>query len=85
VKLARKNYNQKVPEAGDTPPARQLSDVSESVEGGATHASPARALQHRLARELVAPRRQWIWHTIGLVLAVMLSLFAAGTMLDSGL
>lgn len=84
MKLSRKKYDHTGPAAADKPPAPPLSDVSESVDTAA-HGSPARALQHRLARELVAPQRPWIWHTIGLVLAAALALSAAGTMLGAGL
>ncbi|MBI1399468.1 hypothetical protein [Hyphomonas sp.] len=70
-------------QAPGTPPA----DVAKAVgaEGGGPHASPARALQQRLIREIVQPARSWLWHSAGLVLVAILSLSVAGLMLGSGL
>ena len=53
--------------------------------GAAAHASPARALQARLVRELVRPGRPWMLHSAGLVLVALLSLWAAGLILSAGL
>ncbi|MDP3460437.1 MAG: hypothetical protein Q8S09_14300 [Hyphomonas sp.] len=52
---------------------------------GAAHVSPARALQARLLRELVQPNRPWLWHSAGLVLTLILSLWIAGVMLNAGI
>lgn len=60
----------------DGAPAMDVSDVSKSA-----HASPARALQARLARELSGSNTSWIWHSTGLVLVAILSMWAAGFLL----
>jgi len=52
--------------------------------GTPAHASPARALQARLARELAQPGRPWLWHSAGLVMVVILSFWVAGLMLNAG-
>ena len=49
------------------------------------HVSPARALQKRLARELVQPARAWMWHSAGLVMVAILALWIAGAMLNASL
>lgn len=49
------------------------------------HASPARALQARLVRELTRARKPWLWHTLGLVMTLLLSLWAAGVVLNASL
>jgi hypothetical protein len=75
------------PELRKADPASPLSGVS-AADGAASamsRQSPARALQIRLARELVAPARSWLWHSTGLVLALLLSLSLAGSMLQVGL
>lgn len=51
---------------------------------GIAHASPARALQERLVRELVQSGRPWLWHSAGLVLTTVLALWVAGLMLSAG-
>lgn len=51
----------------------------------AAHASPARALQARLVREMTRARKPWLWHTTGLVLTAVLSLWVAGQMLSASL
>jgi hypothetical protein len=68
-------------------PAAPLSGVSATDDGSQTASglSPARALQIRLAREISAPRRDWLWHSEGLVLALLLSLSLAGIMLETGI
>jgi hypothetical protein len=69
-----------------TPGASPVADVS-GVDAGASdmaHASPARALQNRLVRELNQPNQPWLWHTTGLVMTLILSLWAAGLMLNAG-
>ncbi len=83
--------NPKPSETGSTPavpPATSpVADVSavDARASGAAHVSPARALQARLVRELVQPNRPWLWHSAGLVLTLILSLWIAGVMLNAGI
>lgn len=65
-------------------PAAPVAGPSLDVPGGA-HASPARALQARLVREMTRARKPWLWHTTGLVLTALLSFWAAGQMLSASL
>jgi len=68
------------------PETASVSEVGgvEGVPPGIAHASPARALQDRLVRELVQSNRPRLWHSAGLVMTVVLSLWAAGLMLNAG-
>lgn len=82
--------NPKPKESGQTPArtpdAAPVADVT-SVDAGAlgiAHASPARALQNRLVRELTQPNRPWLWHSAGLVLTAILALWMAGALLNAG-
>ncbi|MDP1555919.1 MAG: hypothetical protein Q8L84_10720 [Hyphomonas sp.] len=59
--------------------------IADANMSGAAHVSPARALQARLLRELVQPNRPWLWHSAGLVLTLILSLWIAGVMLNAGI
>jgi len=78
------------PSEGETPaapaaaPAAQGVAVQADLERDA-HASPARALQARLLRELTRARKPWLWHSTGLVLVLLLSLCAAGVILNASL
>ena len=69
-----------------TPDAAPVADVTGVDAGtpGIAHASPARALQDRLVREMTQPNRPWLWHSAGLVLTAILALWAAGLMLNAG-
>jgi hypothetical protein len=69
-----------------TPDAAPAADVKGVDAGtrGLAHASPARALQDRLVREMTQPNRSWRWHSAGLVLTAILALWAAGMMLNAG-
>jgi hypothetical protein len=75
------------PELRKADPAPPLSGLSATDSAATTTSSqsPARALQIRLARELAAPARSWLWHSTGLVLALLLSLSFAGSMVEVGL
>lgn len=69
-----------------TPDSTPVADVT-AVDAGApgiAHASPARALQNRLVREMTQPNRPWLWHSAGLVLTAMLALWMAGLLLNAG-
>jgi hypothetical protein len=84
---AKKKPANQPPELRKADPASPLSGIS-ATDAAATPMSgqsPARALQIRLARELGAPARSWLWHSTGLVLALLLSLSLAGSMLAVGL
>lgn len=85
--LAGKKHDSGAYEAPVPAPETPASDVAKAVgaAGGGPHASPARALQQRLIREIVQPARSWLWHSAGLVLVAILSLSVAGLMLGSGL
>lgn len=82
--------NPKPSQTGQTPavpPATTpVADVSiaDASTPGAAHVSPARALQARLAAELSQRSRPWFWHSAGLVLTLILSLWIAGLMLNAG-
>lgn len=70
-----------------TPDAAPVADVT-GVDAGApgiAHASPARALQNRLVREMSKPNRPWLWHSAGLVLTAILALWIAGVLLNAGI
>ena len=69
-----------------TPDAAPVADVTGVDAGtpGIAHASPARALQDRIVREMTRPNRPWLWHSAGLVLTAILALWAAGLMLNAG-
>ncbi|MBA3069974.1 MAG: hypothetical protein FP825_16000 [Hyphomonas sp.] len=85
--LAGKKQDSGVLNAPAKPPGAALADVA--ATGGDTlptaHLSPARALQQRLVRELAQPARSWLWHSAGLVLTAILSLWIAGFMLSAGI
>ena len=82
--------NPKPKESGQTPArtpdAAPVADVTGMDVGapGIAHASPARALQNRLVRELTQPNRPWLWHSAGLVLTAILALWMAGVLLNAG-
>lgn len=60
--------------------------VAAAPASAAAHPSPARALQDRLLRELSRPAaRRWVWHSAGLVLTAILSLWLAGLILNAGI
>lgn len=74
---------QKPVSAPETAPVSEVGAV-EGGPSGIAHASPARALQDRLVRELVQSNRPWLWHSAGLVMTVVLALWVAGLMLSAG-
>ncbi len=84
---AKKKPSVHTPELRKADPASPLSGLSATDSAATTSSSqsPARALQIRLARELVAPARPWLWHSTGLVLALLLALSLAASMLEVGL
>jgi len=84
---AKKKPAVHTPELRQADPASPLSGVSatDSVGTAMSRQSPARALQIRLARELVAPARSWLWHSTGLVLALLLSLSLVASMVEIGI
>ncbi|WP_291203363.1 hypothetical protein [Hyphomonas sp.] len=60
--------------------------VAEAPASAPAYPSPARALQGRLVRELSRPAaRRWVWHSAGLVLTAILSLWLAGLILNAGI
>lgn len=60
--------------------------VAEAPATAPAHPSPARALQNRLVRELSRPAADsWLWHSAGLVLTAILSLWMAGLILNAGI
>ncbi len=65
----------------EAPAAAPSLDVADAGMGA--HASPARALQARLVRELAGSNPSWIWHSTGLVLVAILSMWAAGHLLSA--
>lgn len=84
---AKKKPAVHTPELRKPEPASPLSGLSATDSAATTTSSqsPARALQIRLARELSAPERPWLWHSTGLVLALLLALSLAGSILEVGL
>ncbi len=84
---AKKKPAVHTPELREADPASPLSSVSatDSAVPAMSGQSPARALQIRLSRELVAPARAWLWHSTGLVLTLLLSLSLVGSMTGIGL
>jgi hypothetical protein len=62
------------------------SGVAAAPATAPAHPSPARALQDRLVREVSRPAaRRWVWHSAGLVLTAILSLWLAGLILNAGI
>ncbi|MGA1342204.1 MAG: hypothetical protein ACO33A_04015 [Hyphomonas sp.] len=47
--------------------------------------SPARALQARLARELTRRTGSWSWHSLGLLVTVLVAAWLAAAFLNAGL
>ena len=78
---AKPNPSNVDPSATQVPEGAPVLDVADASAGA--HASPARALQARLARELTGSHASWVWHSAGLVLAAILSMWAAGFLLSA--
>jgi hypothetical protein len=78
---AKPNPSNVDPSSTQVPEGAPVIEVADP--GSQTHASPARALQTRLARELAGSNTSWVWHSIGLVLVAVLSMWAAGFLLSA--
>lgn len=68
--------------ANETAPAAEPMAAEDALSGIA-RGSPARALQGRLMREITLPNHPWRWHSCGLVIIVVLSLWIAGLLLTA--
>lgn len=82
MQVGQKKTDQAVPAAA--PETRP--DLKGVTDGGAhTPFSPARALQARLARELARKASSWTWHSLGLVVTLLMSTWLAAIILNAGL
>lgn len=76
---AKPNPSNLEPSSTQVPDGLPPMDVSEATKSA--HASPARALQARLVRELSGANTSWVWHSTGLVLTLIVAMSAAGILL----